>query len=193
MCVGVSVESRAASRTHYQYFVTTKGSRPRENVFAPVSTIVASYYADDGHVTVAATGLAVILLGGLALVGSALQLREAWQAGRPEGWRAELMEFLEDDLANFVAVMQGAPSQPERARPLSSVSQKGRNLRGRGGNTRIAAERVESASQNSFLIPTSQRVADPRVSTGADIKQDIRTGKIARCGNLLPRNSNKYK
>ena len=74
----------------------------------------------DGLVTVAATGLAVILLGGLALVGSALRRREAWQAGRPEGWRAELMEFLEDDLANFAAVMQGVPSQPERSRPISS-------------------------------------------------------------------------
>jgi hypothetical protein len=78
------------------------------------------YYADDRLVTVAATGLAVILLGGLALVGNALRRQEAWQAGRPEGWRAELMEFLEDDLANFAAVMQGVPSQPERSRPISS-------------------------------------------------------------------------
>ena len=70
--------------------------------------------------TVAATGLAIILLGGLALVGSALRRREVWQAGRPEGWRAELMEFLEDDLANFTAVMQGVPGQPERSRPISS-------------------------------------------------------------------------
>jgi hypothetical protein len=81
---------------------------------------VVSYRADNGLVTVAATGLAVILLGGLALVGSALRRREAWQAGRPEGWRAELMEFLEDDLANFAAGMQGVPSQPERSRPISS-------------------------------------------------------------------------
>src|SRR5271168_4350870 len=95
---------------------------------APLSILAAyqsdgqvdSYYADDGLVTVAATGLAVILLGGLALVGNALRRREAWQAGRPEGWRAELMEFLEDDLANFAAVMQGVPSQPERSRPISS-------------------------------------------------------------------------
>jgi len=95
---------------------------------APVSTLAAnqsddqveSYYADDGLVTVAAAGLASILLGGLALVGSALRRREAWQAGRPEGWRAELMEFLEDDLANFVAMMQEVPSQPERSRPISS-------------------------------------------------------------------------
>jgi hypothetical protein len=91
---------------------------------APVSTLTAnqsddqveSYYAEDGPVTVAATGLAVILLGGLALVGSALRRRAARQAGRSEGWRAELMEYLEDNLANFVAVMQGVPSQPERAR-----------------------------------------------------------------------------
>ena len=81
---------------------------------------VDSYRADNGLVTVAATGLAVILLGGLALVGSALRRREAWQAGRPEGWRAEVMEFLEDDLANFAAGMQGVPSQPERSRPISS-------------------------------------------------------------------------
>ena len=95
---------------------------------APVSTPAAnqsedqldSYYAGDGLMSVVATGLAVILLGGLALVGSALRRREAWQAGRPEGWRAELMEFLEDDLANFAAVMQGVPSQPERSRPISS-------------------------------------------------------------------------
>ena len=95
---------------------------------APVGTLAAnqsddpvgSYYASDGLVTVAAAALAVILLGGLALVGSALRRREARQAGRPEGWRAELMEFLEDDLANFVAVMQGVPSQPERSRPISS-------------------------------------------------------------------------
>jgi hypothetical protein len=95
---------------------------------APLSTLAAyqsdgqvdSHCAEDGLVTVAATGLAVILLGGLALVGSALRRREAWQAGRPEGWRAELMEFLEDDLANFAAVMQGVPSQPERSRPISS-------------------------------------------------------------------------
>jgi hypothetical protein len=95
---------------------------------APLSSLAAnqlndqvdSYYADDGLVTVAATGLAVILLGGLALVGSALRRREAWQAGRPEGWRAELMEVLEDDLANFAAVRQGVSSQPERSRPISS-------------------------------------------------------------------------
>ena len=30
------------------------------------------------------------------------------------------MEFLEDDLANFVAMMQEVPSQPERSRPISS-------------------------------------------------------------------------
>jgi hypothetical protein len=95
---------------------------------APLSTLAAnqsddqvdSYYADDGLMAVAATGLAVILLGGLALVGSALRRREAWQAGRPEGWRAELMESLEDDLANFAVVMQEVPSQPERSRPIGS-------------------------------------------------------------------------
>jgi hypothetical protein len=81
---------------------------------------VDSYCADNGLVTVAATGLAVILLGGLALVGSALRRREAWQADQPEGWRAELMEFLEDDLANFAAGMQGVPSQPERSRSIRS-------------------------------------------------------------------------
>ena len=107
------------------------GDEIRSDSTAPRSTLAAnqsddqvdSYYAgDDGLVTVAATGLALILLGGLALVGSALRRREAWQAGRPEGWRAELMEFLEDDLANFAAVMQGVPSQPERSRPISSRS-----------------------------------------------------------------------
>jgi hypothetical protein len=95
---------------------------------APVGTLAAnqsddqvdSYYAGDGLVTIAAAALAVILLGALAVVGSALRRREARQAGRPEGWRAELMEFLEDDLANFAAVMQGVPSQPERSRPISS-------------------------------------------------------------------------
>ncbi len=41
----------------------------------------------------------------------------------------------------------------------AQLSQKGRFLRGRQGGERIAAERSESASQNSFLIPTSQKVA----------------------------------
>ena len=67
---------------------------------AAVSTLAAnqpedqldSYYAGDGLMSIVATGLAVILLGGLALVGSALRRREAWQAGRPQGWRAELMD-----------------------------------------------------------------------------------------------------
>ena len=43
-------------------------------------------------------------------------------------------------------------------------------MRGWGGDERIAAERSESASQNSFLIPTSQKVAEPRVSSGAEVK-----------------------
>ena len=104
------------------------GDEVPSNSTSPLSILAAyqsdgqvdSYRADNGLVTVAATGLAVILLGGLALVGSALRRREAWQAGRPEGWRAEVMEFLEDDLANFAAGMQGVPSQPERSRPISS-------------------------------------------------------------------------
>ena len=39
----------------------------------------------------------------------------------------------------------------------------------RGG--RIAGELPESASQNSFFIPASQKVADPRVSSGAEAVQ----------------------
>jgi hypothetical protein len=31
----------------------------------------------------------------------------------------------------------------------------------------------KSASQNSFLIPTSQKVAEPRVSSGAEIKNYV--------------------
>src|SRR5208283_5725729 len=42
---------------------------------------------------------------------------------------------------------------------------------GRRGVEWIAAERFESASQNSFLIPTSQKVAEPRVSSGAEVKK----------------------
>jgi hypothetical protein len=34
----------------------------------------------------------------------------------------------------------------------------------------LALETGENASQNSFLIPTSQNVAEPRVSSGAEIK-----------------------
>jgi hypothetical protein len=51
-----------------------------------------------------------------------------------------------------------------------AISQKGRFLREwrRGG--RIAGELRESASQNSFSIPASQKVADPRVSSGAERK-----------------------
>jgi len=37
----------------------------------------------------------------------------------------------------------------------------------RGGG--IAIELPESASQNSFSIPGSQKVADPRVSSGAEV------------------------
>ena len=44
-----------------------------------------------------------------------------------------------------------------------------RRVKRRGGE-RIAAERSESASQNSFLIPTSQKVAEPRVLSGAGVK-----------------------
>jgi hypothetical protein len=36
---------------------------------------------------------------------------------------------------------------------------------------RIAAERSEIGSQNSFLIPTSHKVAEPRVSSGAEFMQ----------------------
>ena len=121
---------------------------------APVSTLAAnqsedqldSYYAGDGLMSVVATGLAVILLGGLALVGSALRRREAWQAGRPEGWRAELMEFLEDDLANFAAVMQGVPSQPERSRPISSRPARLGTGYSQGANLRtVKTEKVEQS------------------------------------------------
>jgi hypothetical protein len=38
-------------------------------------------------------GLAVIFLGGLALVGSALRRHETLQADQAEQWRAESMEF----------------------------------------------------------------------------------------------------
>jgi hypothetical protein len=41
---------------------------------------------------------------------------------------------------------------------------------------RIAAELPESASQNSFLIPTSQKVAEPRVSSAAKLKKSARLG-----------------
>jgi hypothetical protein len=81
----------------------------RSDSIAPLSALAAnqsdeqvdSYYASDALVTVAAMVLAVILLGGRALLGSALRQRETWsktwrktwQAGRAEGLRAELMEF----------------------------------------------------------------------------------------------------
>lgn len=45
---------------------------------------------------------------------------------------------------------------------------------------RIAAESAESASQNSFLIPTSQKLENPRVSSGAEVKifgAPVETGK----------------
>jgi hypothetical protein len=59
---------------------------------------VDNYFSSDGLVTVAAMGLAVILLGGLSLVRSALRRREAWPAGRPGGWSEQLMEFVENDI-----------------------------------------------------------------------------------------------
>jgi len=34
----------------------------------------------------------------------------------------------------------------------------------------IVAERAEITSRNSFSIPISQKVAEPRVSSGAEIK-----------------------
>jgi len=49
------------------------------------------------------------------------------------------------------------------------MSEKRRYLRGWRGGERIAAEHSESASQNSFLIPISQKVAEPRVSSGAEV------------------------
>jgi uncharacterized membrane protein YcjF (UPF0283 family) len=54
---------------------------------------IDSYYASDAVVTVAAMGMALIFLGGLALVGSTRRRRETLQASRAERWRAELMEF----------------------------------------------------------------------------------------------------
>jgi len=54
-----------------------------------------------------------------------------------------------------------------RKRHISSLKN---DLRGRRGGARIAAERAESASQNSFLIPTSQKVAERRVLRRAKIK-----------------------
>jgi len=44
------------------------------------------------------------------------------------------------------------------------------NLRERRGGWRNVGERSESASQNSFSIATSQKVAAPRVSRGAEFK-----------------------
>jgi hypothetical protein len=46
---------------------------------------------------------------------------------------------------------------------------------------RIAAERSENASQHSFLIPTSEKVAEPPVSSGAEIKN------YANCNKALCR------
>jgi hypothetical protein len=54
---------------------------------------IDSYYASDAVVTVAAMGMALIFLGGLAFVGSTRRRRETLQANRAERWRAELMEF----------------------------------------------------------------------------------------------------
>jgi hypothetical protein len=51
-----------------------------------------------------------------------------------------------------------------------------------GGGERIAAERSESASRNSFLIPTSQKVAEPRVSSGAQVKIFAQTIVARKCG-----------
>ena len=45
---------------------------------------------------------------------------------------------------------------------LGNVSQKGRYLRGRRGGEQSAAP-LKDASQNSFLIPTSQKVVELRV------------------------------
>ena len=44
---------------------------------------------------------------------------------------------------------------------IRAVSQKGRFLRERRGGGWNVAERSESVSQNSFSIPTSQKVAEP--------------------------------
>jgi len=42
----------------------------------------------------------------------------------------------------------------------------------------MVAERSEITSQNSFLIPTSQKVAERRVSSGAEIKKsETRAGR----------------
>jgi hypothetical protein len=73
----------------------------RSDSTAPLRTLTAnqsdeqvdSYYASDALVTVTAMGLAVIFLGGLALVGSALRRHETLQADQAEQWRAESMEF----------------------------------------------------------------------------------------------------
>jgi hypothetical protein len=49
------------------------------------------------------------------------------------------------------------------------------------GRRRIAAEHPERGYQNLFAIPTSQKVAEPRVSRGAEIKifaRKIGTNKI---------------
>jgi hypothetical protein len=82
-------------------WVGYRSNKIRSDSTSPLSTLTAdqsddqvdSYYASDALVTVAAMGLAVIFLGGLALVGRTLRRRETLQAGRAERWRAELMEF----------------------------------------------------------------------------------------------------
>ena len=56
------------------------------------------------------------------------------------------------------------------------------------GGERIAAERPESASQNSFLIPTSQKVAEPRVSSSAEVK-NFDEAPFARISGTFERSS----
>jgi hypothetical protein len=54
-------------------------------------------------------------------------------------------------------------------------------LRGREAANGLAAERSESASQNSFLTPTSQNVAEPRVSSVAQFKTFETRGRGLEC------------
>jgi hypothetical protein len=59
--------------------------------------------------------------------------------------------------------------QNSRYSRRGKIPQKGNNSSGRRSVERIAAERSEIACQNSFLIPTSQKVAEPRVLSGVKL------------------------
>ena len=83
--------------------------------------------------------------------------RGPWRPDRPDGSVA-------NPAARFRSVT-GVATRFVQNRTLDVSTMQ--NLRGRRGGERIAAERSESASQNSFLIPASQKATEPRVSSGA--------------------------